>query len=92
MVPDEGFEPPSADYKSAAKPTQLIRRYLERVRRIELLSSDWKSVIIPLYDTRLFVIMAGSQGFEPWEDFHPRRFSRPVLSTTQPAALHNNKS
>ena len=30
--------------------------------------------------------LAGSQGFEPWEDFHPRRFSRPVLSTTQPAA------
>ena len=30
--------------------------------------------------------MAGSQGFEPWEDFHPRRFSKPVLSTTQPAA------
>jgi hypothetical protein len=26
---------------------------LERVRRIELLSSDWKSVIIPLYYTRL---------------------------------------
>ena len=83
MVPDEGFEPPSADYKSAAKPTQLIRRYLftlqlgqkspcpnsvlhslhvfiqylscylERVRRIELLSSDWKSEVLPLHNTRL---------------------------------------
>jgi hypothetical protein len=21
--------------------------------------------------------MAEEQGFEPWEDFHPRRFSRP---------------
>lgn len=28
--------------------------------------------------------MAETQGFEPWEDFHPRRFSRPMLSTTQP--------
>ena len=28
LVPDEGFEPPSAHYKCAAKPTQLIRRYL----------------------------------------------------------------
>jgi site-specific DNA recombinase len=29
-------------------------------------------------------IMAEEQGFEPWEDFHPRRFSRPVHSTTLP--------
>ena len=28
MVPDKGFEPLSADYKSAAKPPQLIRLYL----------------------------------------------------------------
>ena len=28
--------------------------------------------------------MAEEQGFEPWEDFHPRRFSRPVHSTTLP--------
>lgn len=28
--------------------------------------------------------MAEAQGFEPWEDFHPRRFSRPVHSTTLP--------
>ena len=27
---------------------------------------------------------AEEQGFEPWEDFHPRRFSRPVHSTTLP--------
>ena len=36
--------------------------------------------------------MAEEQGFEPWEDFHPRRFSRPVHSTTLPLlrqALHN---
>ena len=24
------------------------------------------------------ILMAETQGFEPWEDFHPRRFSRPV--------------
>ena len=29
--------------------------------------------------------MAEAQGFEPWEDFHPRRFSRPVHSTTLPS-------
>ena len=28
--------------------------------------------------------VAEEQGFEPWEDFHPRRFSRPVHSTTLP--------
>ena len=28
--------------------------------------------------------MAEEQGFEPWEDFHLRRFSRPVHSTTLP--------
>ena len=36
--------------------------------------------------------MAEEQGFEPWEDFHPRRFSRPVHSTTLPLLrldLHN---
>ena len=36
--------------------------------------------------------VAEEQGFEPWEDFHPRRFSRPVHSTTLPLlrqALHN---
>ena len=27
--------------------------------------------------------MAEGQGFEPWEGVNPRRFSRPVLSTTQ---------
>ena len=31
------------------------------------------------------VWMAETQGFEPWEDFHPRRFSRPVHSTTLPS-------
>ena len=25
---------------------------MERVRRIELLASDWKSEVLPLYDTR----------------------------------------
>ena len=29
--------------------------------------------------------VAEAQGFEPWEDFHPRRFSRPVHSTTLPS-------
>ena len=36
--------------------------------------------------------VAEEQGFEPWEDFHPRRFSRPVHSTTLPLlrlALHS---
>lgn len=32
--------------------------------------------------------MAEEQGFEPWEDFHPRRFSRPVHSTTLPLLRH----
>ena len=32
----------------------------------------------------LSIVMAEAQGFEPWEDFHPRRFSRPVHSTTLP--------
>ena len=30
---------------------------LERVRRIELLSSDWKSVILPLYYTRFIMVL-----------------------------------
>ena len=30
--------------------------------------------------------MAGRQGFEPWKDLHPCRFSRPVHSTTLPSA------
>ena len=29
--------------------------------------------------------LAEAQGFEPWEGFHPRRFSRPVHSTTLPS-------
>jgi hypothetical protein len=36
-------------------------------------------------------VMAEAQGFEPWEDFHPRRFSRPVHSTTLPS-LHERLS
>jgi hypothetical protein len=32
--------------------------------------------------------VAEEQGFEPWEDFHPRRFSRPVHSTTLPLLRH----
>lgn len=28
--------------------------------------------------------MVEGQRFELWEGFHPRRFSRPVLSATQP--------
>lgn len=59
---------------------------LERARRIELLSSDWKSVIIPLYDTR---VLAEAQGFEPWRRFSVCSFSRRVLSTTQPRFLLN---
>lgn len=35
----------------------------------------------------LSIVMAEAQGFEPWEDFHPRRFSRPVHSTTLPPLL-----
>ena len=31
--------------------------------------------------------VAVSQGFEPWKGFHLCRFSRPVLSTTQPTHL-----
>ncbi len=50
-----------------------------------------ETTALPLSYTCIFVIMAGSQGFEPWERLHVRRFSRPVLSTTQPAAPHNNK-
>ena len=33
----------------------------------------------------LSIVLAEAQGFEPWEDFHPRRFSRPVHSTTLPS-------
>ena len=33
-------------------------------------------------------MVAEEQGFEPWEDFHPRRFSRPVHSTTLPLLRH----
>ena len=36
-----------------------------------------------LYETKESQV-AEEQGFEPWEDFHPRRFSRPVHSTTLP--------
>ncbi len=32
--------------------------------------------------------VAEEQGFEPWEDFHLRRFSRPVHSTTLPLLRH----
>ena len=47
-----------------------------------------------IWDMPLLVrqYVAEEQGFEPWEDFHPRRFSRPVHSTTLPLlrqALHN---
>ena len=31
----------------------LLLFHLERVERIELSSSDWKSEVIPLYDTRI---------------------------------------
>ena len=39
-----------------------------------------------IWDMPLLVrqFVAEEQGFEPWEDFHPRRFSRPVHSTTLP--------
>ena len=34
--------------------------------------------------------MAEGQGFEPWEGFHLRRFSRPVHSTALPS-LHGGQ-
>ena len=34
-----------------------------------------------------FGLVAERQGFEPWKDLHPCRFSRPVHSTTLPS-LH----
>ncbi len=33
---------------------------------------------------RMYVIVAGRQGFEPWERSHVQRFSRPPHSTTLP--------
>ena len=35
--------------------------------------------------TKDFDFFAERQGFEPWEGFHPQRFSRPPPSTTQPS-------
>lgn len=35
-------------------------------------------------------VMAESQGFEPWEALKPRRFSRPLQSTTLPTFLKTN--
>jgi hypothetical protein len=40
---------------------------------------QYEKVLMPLQKQ-----VAEEQGFEPWEDFHPRRFSRPVHSTTLP--------
>ena len=37
------------------------------------------------YGIRGFQIVAERQGFEPWKDLHPCRFSRPVHSTTLPS-------
>ena len=38
-----------------------------------------------------YIKLAEEQGFEPWEDFHPRRFSRPVHSTTLPLLRHGQQ-
>ena len=37
----------------------LLLFHLERVERIELSSSDWKSEVIPLYDTRSLATPSG---------------------------------
>jgi hypothetical protein len=52
----------------------LLLVVMERVRRIELLSSDWKSEVLPLHNTR----MAERVGFEPTERSHVRPLSRRV--------------
>ena len=43
-----------------------------------------RGLLYPLSYRGLSLRVAEVQGFEPWEDFHPRRFSRPVHSTTLP--------
>ena len=55
---------------------QYLACYLERVRRIELLSLGWKPKVLPLHNTRN---LEEGMGFEPMERFHVRRFSKPVL-------------
>ena len=46
-----------------------IEKILERSRRIELLASDWKSEVLPLYELRtiiyLLFMLAEAVGFEP---------------------------
>ncbi len=45
---------------------------------------EYKKVLFELLATKM---IAERQGFEPWKDLHPQRFSRPPRSTT-PASLH----
>ena len=59
-------------------------RLRNRPLRLKLVLSDGATDAYRGYATASKAVMAEEQGFEPWEDFHPRRFSRPVHSTTLP--------
>ena len=53
MVAEAGVEPTTAGLCAPPSYRTDPRNDVERVFRIELKSSDWKSEIIPLYDTRV---------------------------------------
>ena len=62
--------------------------FLERMRRIELLASDWKSEVLPLYDTRKskHITSNYTQNFiEPWWRGKDSNLRRPKSTGLQPA-------
>ena len=64
---------------------------MERVRGIEPLASDWKSEVLPLYDTRLFLnstMLVGALGIEP-SLYGPKPYVLPVYDAPcKPPLLH----
>ena len=48
----KGCDPVRAEVSFNGANPSYVRFVSERVERIELSSSDWKSEVIPLYDTR----------------------------------------
>ena len=68
---------------------------MERMRRIELLASDWKSEVLPLYDTRTIqtilhsryktlVKFGGGGKIRTFEDRSQRVYSPPHLTALVP--------
>ena len=79
--------PPIPSCKKAASGAGLARSFPRKIECAYLCGKVKISIYFYIIKTITYLqILAERQGFEPWEGFHPQRFSRPPRSTT-PAPL-----